>query len=618
VILSIDLAIVGFSLLLAYLLRFNFAIPASELYFFKYILPVVFGVRLVYSIVFKTYSGIVLYTSTEDAQRIFLSSLIGSLTFCLINFTTHYYKKVYLLPFSVVIIDFIVLVFFQTAFRLLIKTLYFEFANSKKHKLSAIIYGTQDLSVVLKNMMDRNENYNYDVTAIIDDNASKWNRKLEGVTIYDVAKLEELLKEQAVDQLFIAHVPSIENKKKVIELCLKYQVQVLHVPPMNKWINGELSINQIKNIKIEDLLERAPIQLNIEEISNELNGKKVLITGAAGSIGSEMARQILKFKPSKLFLLDQAETPIYELENELKDLVNCPPFETVLADVRNVERMDKVMKVFQPDIVFHAAAYKHVPLMENNPSESILTIVLGSMIVADLCLKYQVKKMVMVSTDKAVNPTGVMGASKRIAEIYVQGLDKISAQQNGTRYITTRFGNVLGSNGSVIPVFKKQIEEGGPVKVTHPEITRYFMTIPEACQLVLEAGVIGKGGEIMIFDMGESVKIADLAKKMIYLSGLELGKDIQLVFTGLRPGEKLYEELLNQQENTIPTHHEKIMIARVREYEFEPMKKNIYDLIDLFATQNNEAIVQKMKEIVPEYTSNNSVFEKLDNPVLPL
>jgi FlaA1/EpsC-like NDP-sugar epimerase len=288
-------------------------------------------------------------------------------------------------------------------------------------------------------------------------------------------------------------------------------------------------------------------------------------------------------------------------------------YETVLADVRNRERMKRVFSVFKPEIVFHAAAYKHVPLMENNPSESILTNVQGSMIVADLSKEFGVKKMVMVSTDKAVNPTGVMGASKRIAEMYVQALDKISSEENSTRFITTRFGNVLGSNGSVIPVFRKQIQDGGPITVTHPDITRYFMTIPEACQLVLEAGAIGKGGEIMIFDMGESVKIVDLAKKMIRLSGLELGKDIEIVFSGLRPGEKLYEELLNQQENTIPTHHEKIMIAEVREYPFNEVKDGIVTLISLFETQDNNAIVAQMKKLVPEFTSNNSVFEKLDN-----
>ncbi|MFM2048050.1 MAG: hypothetical protein RI955_596, partial [Bacteroidota bacterium] len=322
--------------------------------------------------------------------------------------------------------------------------------------------------------------------------------------------------------------------------------------------------------------------------------------------------QIIKFHPKKLYLLDQAETPLYELELELKDLCDRSIFETALGDVRNYERMENAIKTFQPDIIFHAAAYKHVPLMENNPSESILTNVLGSRIVADLATKYKVKKMVMISTDKAVNPTGVMGASKRIAEIYVQALDKINAANNSTRFVTTRFGNVLGSNGSVIPLFRKQIEEGGPVTVTHPEITRYFMTIPEACQLVLEAGAIGNGGEIMIFDMGQSVKIADLAKKMIRLSGLELGKDIQINFSGLRPGEKLYEELLNNNENTLPTHHEKIMIAEVREYEYDDIKKSIDELVTLFDEQNNMAIVSKMKTIVPEYSSNNSIFEQLD------
>ena len=393
---------------------------------------------------------------------------------------------------------------------------------------------------------------------------------------------------------------------------MQHNAEVLHIPPMNKWINGELSIKQIRQVKIEELLERNPIRLDEDEIRKELCGKIVLVTGAAGSIGSELARQIIKFNPKKLYLLDQAETPLYELELELKELCAPNKFEAVLGDVRNYDRMENAIRTFQPDIIFHAAAYKHVPMMESNPSESILTNVLGSTVVADLAVKYKVGKMVMVSTDKAVNPTGVMGASKRIAEIYVQALDKVCASKNETRFVTTRFGNVLGSNGSVIPLFRKQIEEGGPITVTHPEITRYFMTIPEASQLVLEAGAIGKGGEIMIFDMGESVKIADLAKKMIRLSGLELGKDIQIQFSGLRPGEKLYEELLNNNENTLPTHHEKIMVAKVREYEYNEIKQHIDELIQLFNTQNNMAIVAKMKAIVPEYESNNSVFEKLD------
>jgi FlaA1/EpsC-like NDP-sugar epimerase len=333
-----------------------------------------------------------------------------------------------------------------------------------------------------------------------------------------------------------------------------------------------------------------------------------LITGGAGSIGSEIARQVIPFKPKYLVIVDQAESPLYDLELELSEKFRMKNFETVLGDIRQTDRMERVFQAFRPEVVFHAAAYKHVPVMENNPSEAILTNVEGTKVIADLAVRYNVEKMVMVSTDKAVNPTSIMGATKRIAEIYCQSLNATGA----TKFVTTRFGNVLDSNGSVIPRFKKQIDEGGPVTVTHPDITRFFMTIPEACQLVLEAGAMGNGGEIFIFDMGQSIRIADLAKKMIKLSGLTIGRDIQIVFTGLRPGEKIYEELLADKETTLPTHHEKIMIARVREYDFNTIERDTLQLIELFKTQNNDAIVRKMKEILPEYHSANSVFERLD------
>jgi len=368
------------------------------------------------------------------------------------------------------------------------------------------------------------------------------------------------------------------DKQEVVELCLKYNAKVLNVPPVSNWINGNLSFRQIRKVKIEELMERDPIQLDEENIREQIHNKTVLITGAAGSIGSEIARQVASFHPGHLILLDQAESPLYEMELELKDHFPKLSFEVVMGDVRNKERMENVFRTFRPELIYHAAAYKHVPMMENNPSESILTNVLGTQICADLAVHYNSKKFVMVSTDKAVNPTNVMGASKRIAEMYVQSLNAVS----------------------------------GSVTITHPEITRFFMTIPEACRLVLEAGCMGQGGEIYIFDMGESVKIKDLAVKMIQLSGLELNKDIKIVYTGLRPGEKLYEELLNNSENTLPTHHEKIMIARVTEYPYDKVKQQLKQLIELFDKQDNVAIVKQMKQMVPEYISNNSVFESLD------
>jgi FlaA1/EpsC-like NDP-sugar epimerase len=399
------------------------------------------------------------------------------------------------------------------------------------------------------------------------------------------------------------------RRQEIIELCLANNARVLTVPPVQNWINGELSFRQIRKVRIEELLERDPIKLNEDNIRKQLKGKTILITGAAGSIGSELVRQIAKFEPGKLILLDNAESPLHDLQLELADTQRNLSFEVVIGDVRSKERLENVFKTFRPQLVYHAAAYKHVPMMENNPSESILTNVLGTKITADLSVQYNVERFVMISTDKAVNPTNVMGASKRIAEIYTQALSNENKQ---TKFITTRFGNVLGSVGSVIPRFRQQIENGGPVTITDPEITRYFMTIPEACRLVLEAGCMGNGGEILIFDMGKSVKIIDLAKKMIQLSGLTLGRDIEIVTTGLRPGEKLYEELLNDEENTLPTHHEKIMIAKVPVYDFKKISSELDQLVSLFNSQNNMEIVKKMKEIVPEYISNNSVFEKLD------
>jgi FlaA1/EpsC-like NDP-sugar epimerase len=411
-------------------------------------------------------------------------------------------------------------------------------------------------------------------------------------------------------RLLILAVPELkpENKRILIDACLEKGIKIMNVPPVRRWLNGELSFKQIKKVNVSDLLERDIIDIHRETIRKELMGKRVLVTGAAGSIGSEIVRQILPFQPAQLILLDQAESPLYELERELVDVYQYAGFEVVVGDIRNKARMLNVFTTFRPEYVFHAAAYKHVPLMESNPSEALLTNVKGTKILADLSVEFNASKFVMVSTDKAVKPTNVMGASKRIAEIYVQALNRISS----TKFITTRFGNVLGSNGSVIPILTKQIERGGPVTVTHPEITRYFMTIEEACLLVLEAGAYGEGGEILLFDMGKSVRIKDLVEKMIKLSGLTLGKDISIVYTGLRPGEKLYEELLNDQENTVKTHHSRIMKALVQEFDFKEVSDQVSEMIPYFEAQDNKQIVARMKRLVPEYKSQNSEFEALD------
>ena len=610
-ILIIDLIICAFSLTLAFFLRFNFkSIPANELANFPIVYSVVLAVRFIAFFVSKTYKGVVRYTGAKDATRIFLIVLASSAFLFVINiFTRQGFLGYYLIPHSVIIIDALVTIFVMISSRLAIKAIYFENKNPEKAKIHVIIYGAGESGIITKRTLDRDAAVRYKVVGFVDDDEKKKGRSLEGVFIYPASKLADLIKDNNVESVIIS-IQNLQPAKKnaIIEECLQYGVKVLNVPPVAKWINGELSFNQIKSINIEELLERDPIKLDNVLINDQINGKTVLITGAAGSIGSELARQCAKFNPGLLVLVDQAESPLHELELEFSERVLACRFEVVIGDVRNMERMQNVFNTFNPHIVFHAAAYKHVPMMENNPSESILTNILGTKTVADLAVEFKVEKFVMISTDKAVNPTNVMGASKRIAEIYTQSLGKTSK----TKFITTRFGNVLGSNGSVIPRFKKQLEEGGPITITHPDITRFFMTIPEACQLVLEAGCMGKGGEIFVFDMGESVKIVDLAKKMIKLSGLKEGVDIKIIYTGLRPGEKLYEELLASSENTLPTHHQQILVGKVREYEFAEVTNFINELILLFNSQNNLLIVSKMKEIVPEFVSNNSVFQNLD------
>lgn len=631
-ILVIDLLICAFSLTLAFFLRFNFkSIPTQELSLMPIAYAIVIALRALTFYYFKIYKGVVRYTGAKDATRIFAIVLLGSFVLLVFNILCRQiFLGHYILPQSVVIIDALVTIFIMISSRLAIKAIYFENKNPEREKTHVIIYGAGESAIITKRTLDRDVAIRYKVIGFIDDDEKKQGRSLEGIFIYPHNKLVSLITENKVEAVILSiQQLSVIKKNEITDECLKLGVRVLNVPPVAKWINGELSFNQIKNINIEELLERDSIQLDTTLINTQLNHKVVLITGAAGSIGSELARQCAKFNPSLLILLDQAESPLHDIDLEFAEKAIVSKYEVVIADVRNKERMQNVFTSFKPQVVFHAAAYKHVPMMENNPSESILTNILGTKVVADLAVENQVEKFVMVSTDKAVNPTNVMGASKRIAEIYIQSLGNKSAttilnQESdtsrtsvtdykiNTKFITTRFGNVLGSNGSVIPRFKKQIEQGGPITITHPDITRFFMTIPEACQLVLEAGCMGSGGEIFVFDMGKSIKIVDLARKMIKLSGLKEDTDIKIVYTGLRPGEKLYEELLASNENTLPTHHKQILIGKVREYSFNDVTRFIDELILLFNTQDNTLIVSKMKEIVPEYVSNNSVFETLD------
>ncbi|MGB0403316.1 MAG: polysaccharide biosynthesis protein [Salibacteraceae bacterium] len=610
IIFGIDTVIITVSLLIAYLLRFNFEIPEQYLETFVYIFPIVLSIRIASFFFYGTYKGIIRYTSSIDTQRIFQVVSIISGVFILINIFTYFLVNgSFLIPFSVVIIEFLSTTFLMIAFRLAVKLIYFEFKTASQEKNRVIVFGAGEAGIITKRTLERDHGSKHKVIAFIDHKKSIQGKKIEGVKIYNVDKLEELLEKEEIDQLIIA-IQNITKsvKQQIVERCLPYKVRVLHMPSVKSWIEGDINPEQLKQVRIEDLLGRDPIHLDEVNIKSQLTQKRVLVTGAAGSIGSEISRQVSEYYPSSLILLDQAESPLYEIELEIRGTYGENYCEPVIADVSNLQRMRKVFETFKPEVVYHAAAYKHVPLMEDNPSEAVATNIGGSKNLIDLADEFGVESFVMISTDKAVNPTNVMGASKRVAEIYAQSKNATSK----TKYITSRFGNVLGSNGSVIPLFRRQIENGGPITVTHPEITRFFMTIPEACQLVLEAGAMGNGGEIYIFDMGQPIKIIDLAKKMIKLSGLQLGQDIDLKITGLRAGEKLYEELLNNKENTIPTHHPQIMIGKVEGFEMDYIIGPIEKLIDYPSKQDNFELVSMIKKLVPEYKSQNSIYSKLD------
>jgi len=607
-----DLLIATTALVFAYLVRFDASnLPfESEYEIFKNGLPYFVIIRAISFYFFSIYKGIIRFTGLEDMKRILLSVATGSMVLLTTSFIKHYFfGGAFILPISIIFAEFFICVFLLIAVRAAVKLIYIEGVKDNKQAIPTLIYGAGIYGLITKHTLEKDSKLGSKIVSFIDDNKKMTKKMMEGLKIIHTSTLEHTIKKHNIKRLIVAiKNPNNVNKRKVIDICLAHDIEVLNVPDPRKWINGEFSTGQIQPIKIENLLGREPIKLDLDLLNDEFINKTILVTGAAGSIGSEIVRQLTHYSPSKIIMLDQAESPVYDLQMELKEKEKLYLTETVVGDIRNLNRLENLFKSYKPDIIFHAAAYKHVPLMESNPSEAILTNIQGSKNLIDLAVKYKVQKFVQVSTDKAVNPTNVMGCSKRIAEIYAQSINK----NTSTKFITTRFGNVLGSNGSVIPLFKRQILSGGPLTVTDKKITRFFMTIPEACQLVLEAGRMGEGGEIFVFNMGESVKIYDLAVKMIKLSGLELNKDIQIKVTGLRPGEKLYEELLANEENTLPTHHPQILKAKVREYDFEKVLEDINELTNMFDAQNNDYIVSKMKSIVPEFISNNSEFSKFD------
>ena len=609
----LDLFIHLCALAFAYLIRFDlkadFSLIQSEWEVLSKSLWLFIVVKLLVFQLFQIQKGLVRYTSTEDLKRIFIAELSCSLFFLISGLIRFYYIDGYFLfPMSVLIIELLASILFVVGGRFVIKLLYLESIKDKGIHESVIIYGAGVSGLITKRTLEKDTRNNQIGVAFIDDNEKLSGSRIEGINVYSTKQLKKLKEEFQANTLIVAiQNPEGEKLQTVLDEAISLKMEVQKVPNPKSWINGMFSSKQLKKIRIEDLLGREVIELKNDELMKELSSSTILVTGAAGSIGSGLVDQIARYQPKRIILLDQAESPMYDLQFELNHQFPSLSFESVIGDISNEERMHKLFDHFRPEIVFHAAAYKHVPMMELNPAEAIQTNVKGTKILANLSMEFGVKKFIMISTDKAVNPTNVMGASKRIAEIYVQKMN----EHQKTHFITTRFGNVLGSNGSVIPLFQKQIENGGPVTITDERITRFFMTIPEACQLVLEAATMGKGGEIFVFEMGKSVKIVDLAKKMIQLSGLELGKDIELTFTGLRPGEKLYEELLANEENTIPTHHQKILIAKTRAENDEQLT-SIQTLIDLSVEQNNDAIVSQMKKIVPEFISNNSEYQKLD------
>jgi FlaA1/EpsC-like NDP-sugar epimerase len=623
IIFFVDLVMVALSFTISYWICFNLIDAKILFHAFTIKLALCLVVNSIFFLVFKTYLGLIRYSTFKDILRVFAALLSSNAILIVINKLLSYYYERSIFPGEGFFINFVLtfcsIFFFRMGVRLLFDYTRALHKKTNKNSTSLLVYGVESTSVGTAKMIMANDYLPYRVVGFLTSNRNIKQKEIINLPIYyqndffaDIVKFKHI-------SAILIYPKEIERSEKqyLFDKCQEHKIDLLSAPPIENWENLGKKLKEIKKIKIEDLLGRIPIRIDIESIGANLKGKTILITGAAGSIGSEIVRQVSHFDLGLLLICDIAESPLHSLNLELKDRFPDTSFVPIIGDVQNYNQMKFIFEKYKPHYIYHAAAYKHVPLMEAHPCEAILTNVRGSRNIVDLAILYKAEAFVMISTDKAVNPSNVMGASKRIAEIYVQSLYRKLKEQSQdskiTRIITTRFGNVLGSNGSVIPRFYEQIENGGPVTVTDPEIIRYFMTIPEACRLVLEAGNFGKGGEVFIFDMGDSVKIKDLAEKMIRLSGFEPYKDIEIRFTGLRPGEKLHEELLYDKETALPTHNKKIMIGSVQEYDYDQIVSLLTELTKIANTFDKMEVVKLMKKLVPGYISRNSVYEELDD-----
>jgi FlaA1/EpsC-like NDP-sugar epimerase len=599
----------------AYILRFNFDIHGFDKVFAIEHALVTLCIYCIFSLVFRPYSGMIRHTTIIDIYYVFLTTTLSCIVLVVVSLLSRSagWPHYLVIPISILIIHYVLVTVYMFAVRLTIKTLYHFTASLHIKKNNVLIYGAGSMGVIVKRVIQSDVKGNYQIVGFLDRNKKLQGKKVTGIPVYNPNIIHtDFLRKRSIETLIFAIKDILPSEKgDIIRSALDVGLEVRDTPPIESWLDGHLEMRQIEKVQLEDLLGRDPIVLNLEKIGKGLKGKTILVTGAAGSIGSEIVRQLTRFNIKELVLVDHAETPMFHLENELKAKDYPFSIHMILADVTDSVRMENIFQEFYPEIVFHAAAYKHVPLMENNPNEAFRVNVGSTKNITKLSIRFGVKKFVMISSDKAVNPTNVMGATKRVCEMIVQ----MRAQQAGnkTQFVITRFGNVLGSNGSVIPIFRKQIEEGGPITVTHPEVRRFFMTIPEACQLVLEAGFMGRGGEIFVFDMGKPIKIIDLAHHMIKLSGLVPDEDIKVVFTGLRPGEKLYEELLTQKENTIPTHHPKIKIAQIESFGNKNLLTKINSHLSNIYNLSKQEIVEILKELVPEYKSYSDASYEIPN-----